>query len=176
MRLLIVDTETGGRDPQRHALLEVAALVVDGELQELGRFHSLVIPWPGLVIEPESLKLTGVDLQEVGRQGLAEGEALRRLLAFAAEYADGDGMPTLSGWNVAFDEGFLRAAAARHGLEWPFSHKLLDIQSVWAFRQRWDFRGLTSAAMTLWGRAPSHRALPDALLALDILRASFGGG
>ena len=106
---------------------------------------------------------------------MPERNAILALLGFVAKNADGDGFPILAGWNVGFDHALLKAAWGRHGLGWPFSHRMMDVQSVWAFWWGWDFKGLTHAASRVLGEAPQHRALPDALLTLRLLRMLLEG-
>jgi len=173
MRLLVVDTETGGIHSDTDALLEIGAVVVDEELTELGTFETLVHPFPGLVVDHESIAVTSLDLRAIREKGLPEKEAITSFLQFSIQSSDRDGPPVLSGWNVSFDAAFLKAAFLRHGVQWPFGHRTLDVQSIWAFRQRWDFSGLQNACATVLGKTPPHRALPDALITVEVLRKLF---
>lgn len=169
MHLLVVDTETGGLEPAADALLEIGALLVNSNLEELGRFDLLVRPWPGLGMREDSLAVNGLKPADLEMLGAPEHEALQSLLDFTAQPL-GKGPVILAGWNVSFDQAFLREAFRRHRLRWPFGHRSLDIQSVWAFCHGWDFSGLTNASTLLFGATPQHRALSDALVTLEILK------
>ncbi|MDP2948058.1 MAG: 3'-5' exonuclease [Chloroflexota bacterium] len=175
MRLLIVDVEAGGFEAQKHALLEIGAVVANHKLDELDRFHAIICPSSALVVGAEALKVTGLALRELSQTGIPERSAILGLLGFAAKHADGGPFPILAGWNISFDSEFLMAACRRHGLGWPFSHRMMDVQSVWAFHQGWNFNGLTDAARKILDDAPQHRALSDALLTLRLLKALFEG-
>ena len=57
-RLLVIDTETGGIDPNQHALLSVAAVdTVDGEA-----FTAMIRPSPEWICDPQALAKNGFTL------------------------------------------------------------------------------------------------------------------
>ena len=61
---VVVDLETGGFNPQKHAILELAAvhLQFDQDHLVLGeQWHQPVEPYPGSTIDDAALKVTGID-------------------------------------------------------------------------------------------------------------------
>lgn len=121
--LVVIDVETGGLDPQRDALLSVAAV----DSRDGARFHTLVRAAPGARISDEALAVNGFcreDCLSLARP--AEADALRRLAA----WLDARRPFIAAGCNVAFDAAFLRAAAARAGLALEIGHRLFDIQTL----------------------------------------------
>ena len=62
---VIVDVETGGFDSERHALLEIAAVTVrmdeDGWLHPDPAVSTHVEAFPGSLLDPRSLEVTGID-------------------------------------------------------------------------------------------------------------------
>lgn len=172
MRFLVIDTESGGLDPLRNALLEIGAVVVDESLNEIASFEALVAPAVGMTVEKTALDINHIDLAEVEKYGPSENQALHAFRDFVERYQPYPGPFILAGWNVALDIAMLKAALERQCCSWwPFSHKTLDIQAIWAFCQNWDFGGLKNASKKVRGIGVEHRALPDARLSLDILRA-----
>ncbi len=169
MHLLVIDTETSGLDPACNALIEIGAVLVSPSLEEVGRFQILVQPCPYLQIDPESLCISGLSLAELGTKGVPEVDAIAGLSEFVRYPLEG-GPVVLAGWNISFDQAFLMAAFRRVQIQWPFGHRSLDIQSVWAYANDWDFGGLTKASQKLFGGGPPHRAMPDALLTLEVLK------
>lgn len=114
MKLLFVDCETGGTDPERHSLLSVGVTFGEGVERE---WH---IEQPEYVVCSEALDVNGIDIR-------AGGVTLERM---ALELDRGWTGPDvhLAGWNVSFDERFLRVALAPWG--WPWARKTLDVQSL----------------------------------------------
>ena len=113
-----MDLETGGFDPLRHALLEIAAVTLgfrEGSLQIEQRLRWPVLPFPGAVIEPASLKVTGIDLDDPQRGAVSEKEALRQLFRQVRKDLKRQGCQRgiILAHNAAFDAGFLRRATQR---------------------------------------------------------------
>ena len=136
-RLLIIDTETGGIDPDRHSLLSLAAVVwadgrVDGEIE-------ILVSETDITVTARALEINRIDLVEHARKAVPPAEALSRLLGvvadqFGEELAAGDQV-VLVGHNVGFDVGFLRRLCRLAGSAFPqmFSHRTLDTASVLRF-------------------------------------------
>ena len=116
---VVVDVETGGFDWNRHALLEIAAVPIDVDadgklvLGEAASVH--VEPAPGTDIDPQSLEVTGIDLDHPFRFAKPEREALEHVFApvRAAVKKHGCQRAILVGHNAHFDLNFLNAAVNR---------------------------------------------------------------
>jgi DNA polymerase III epsilon subunit-like protein len=136
-KLLVIDTETGGIDPDRHSLLSLAAAVwADGCLE--GEIEIFVAE-PDITVTARALEINRIDLVEHARTAVPPAEALSRLLDFVADHfpaelAVGDQV-VLVGHNVGFDIGFLRRLCRLAGAPFPalFSHRSLDTASVLRF-------------------------------------------
>jgi ribonuclease T len=116
---VVVDVETGGFDCNRHALLEIAAVPIelDGDgVFVMGQTVSThVEPFPGSVLDPKSMEITGIDVDHPFRDAKPEREALDiifRHVRAAARQAECQ-RAILVGHNAQFDLGFLNAAVAR---------------------------------------------------------------
>lgn len=118
---VVVDVETGGFDWNRHALLEIAVapldLDADGKLVVGEVTSSHVIPAAGTEIDPKSLEVTGIDIDNPLRGALHERAALDAVFAPVREAVKKHGCQRaiLVGHNAHFDLNFLNAAVARCG-------------------------------------------------------------
>ena len=118
---VVVDVETGGFDWNRHALLEIAVAPIDldaqGQLVVGDVTSSHVIPATGTEIDPKSLEVTGIDIDNPLRGALHERAALDVVFAPVREAVKKHGCQRaiLVGHNAHFDLNFLNAAVARCG-------------------------------------------------------------
>lgn len=119
-RLLVIDTETGGFDPNQHALLSVAAVdTVDGEA-----FTAMIRPSPEWICDPQALARNGFTLDFLEKNGRPEREVIQDFSLWLGERR----FHILAGCNVAFDVLFLSAAFHRQGITWPMG-KMIDLQA-----------------------------------------------
>lgn len=120
-RLIVIDTETGGFDPSRHALLSVAAVdSIDNE-----SFMAIIKPHPEWICEPEALAKNGFTMDFLTKNGRPERDVIQDFALWLGTRR----FSVLAGCNVAFDLGFLREAFTRHALTWPMG-KTVDLQAA----------------------------------------------
>ncbi|TDK28694.1 ribonuclease T [Luteimonas aestuarii] len=168
---VVVDVETGGFDWNRHALLEIAAVPLD--LDDDGRLvlgqtaSAHVDPAPGTLIDPQSLEVTGIDLDHPFRMAKPERDALDHVFApvRAAIRKHGCQRAILVGHNAHFDLNFLNAAVARSGHKrnpfHPFSvFDTVTLAGV-AYGQTVLARAVQAAGFD-WNTREAHSALYDA--------------
>jgi DNA polymerase III alpha subunit (gram-positive type) len=109
-KILFVDVETTGLDPDTDYLLEVACAVLDpstGEVTE--RYENLVCIPPDIVRRAwEPKRFDGLDFQN--------GQDLHQICKALVPYLTD---ATIAGQNPAFDIGFLKKAFATCGIDWP---------------------------------------------------------
>ena len=116
---VIVDIETGGFDPERHALLEIAAIVVhmdaEGLLHPAPVVSTHVEPFEGSLLDPRSLEITGIDPGHPFRAALPERAALDHIFKPVRQAVREAGCQRaiLVGHNAAFDISVLNAAIRR---------------------------------------------------------------
>ena len=116
---VIVDVETGGFDVERHALLEIAAIVV--RMDEEGMLHpepavaTHVQPFEGSELDPRSMEITGIDPDHPFRAALPERQALDHIFKPVRQAVRDAGCQRaiLVGHNAAFDVAALNAAIRR---------------------------------------------------------------
>jgi DNA polymerase III epsilon subunit-like protein len=158
-RYAIVDVETTGFSPREDRVVEVACVVIDARLREIGTFASLVDP--GRPIPPYATAVHGIrDRDVVGAPALeALAPRLRALTAGA----------TVVAHNVAFDRRFLTCLEDR---EWlctlRLARRVFPRAPAYANQALRDYLGIDDPRLR--GRA-AHRAFADALVTAGVLRA-----
>lgn len=123
---IVVDVETGGFDPIKDALLEVAMQAV--EMDEAGLLSpgpieaEHIIPFKGAHLDPKALEFNKIDPYHPFRFAKSEEEGLERLFGFVKEQLkryDCD-RAVLVGHNAWFDLSFIKEATMRSKLNSPF--------------------------------------------------------
>ena len=174
---VVVDVETGGFDPLRHALLEIAAVVLemdaDGMLRRGATHSTHVAPFPGALLDPKSLEITGIIVDHPLRFAVEERAALDHIFTpvRAAAKAAGCQRAILVGHNAAFDVAVLNAAIARTQHKRSPFHPFSTFDTVslagLAFGQTVLSRALQAAGIE-WDSAQAHSAIYDAERTADL--------
>lgn len=121
--MIVVDVETTGTHPDRHAILSIGA--VDFEAPARQFFGECRI-WDGALIESDALAVNGFTPEQATDPARpAQEELLGRFISFCRDTP----VRVLGGFNTAFDRDFLQAAAVRCNLDWLFGHRVLDLHS-----------------------------------------------
>ena len=116
---VVIDVETGGTDPNKDALLEIAAITLSLNphgLMELDEtFHHHVKPFEGGNLDPKALAFNKIDPLHPFRFAIDENEALKQLFTFVKEAKKQNHCTraVLVGHNAWFDLAFVKAAALR---------------------------------------------------------------
>jgi len=119
---VVVDVETGGCNPRTDALLEIAAVFVDtdvdGLLKPVGAWSHHTQAFEGGNLDPEALAVNKIDPHHPFRFAIPEKEALSELFAHIHSMLEKTGCrrALLVGHNAHFDLSFIHAAARRTGL------------------------------------------------------------
>ena len=169
--VIVVDVETTGTDPDKDAVVQIAACRLSGTGQlEDPPFMTYVRPTCQISAGAQAIHgLSMDDLQDAP----SLDEAIQEFNTYAQPGA------VLCGHNVAFDAAFLRAAYASAGVDYPFDYHILDVWSVAFFlleTQRINLRSLNlSVLCELYGipRSSTHDALEDVRATASILRNMF---
>ncbi len=119
---VVVDLETGGFDSATNPLLELACTMLgwrDDTLHVHEHHAWSVAPFADAVIDPASLRVTGIDLEDPDRQALDEKEVLKDFFKRVrnAMKSAGCHRAIMVAHNAAFDHGFLHAACTRAGIK-----------------------------------------------------------
>jgi oligoribonuclease len=158
-RLVWIDCEMTGLDIVADALIEVAALVTDFDLNVLGDGVDIVVKPPGEAIAQMDPYVRTMHersglLEELdGGVTLAEAEA--QVLAYVREHCADGSRPPLAGNTVATDRSFLIRDMPT--LEAFLHYRIVDVSSIKELSRRWFPRAYFAAPTKSGG----HRALAD---------------
>lgn len=167
---VVVDVETGGFDPEKDALLEIAASVI--RMSEKGRLYAEpavmahVEPFEGSNIDPRALEVTGIDPDHPLRAAQGERDALDSVFTPVRKAVRDSGCQRaiLVGHNAAFDLSFLNAAVRRTGHKrnpfHPFSCFDTATLSGLAYGQTVLSKAMDAAGLE-FDRREAHSAMYD---------------
>ena len=167
-RLVWIDCEMTGLDIRADALVEVAALVTDFDLNVLGEGVDIVIKPP-----PEALDQmvpfvremhTTSGLLEVLDSGTTLEDAEAQVLAYVKQHCADGSRPPLAGNTVATDRAFLSRDTPE--LEAFLHYRIVDVSSIKELSRRWFPRAYYNAPAKNGG----HRALADIRESIEELR------
>jgi len=133
VKIVVLDVETGGLDPQKDSILSLGAVVwEDGELKE--RIYFMVNEGD-IKADPKALAINGLSVEEVQREGADPKAAVAMFRQWMAN-AGLNVMPgkvTMGGHNVAFDAGFVERLFRLAGARNPFAYRRICTQSAALF-------------------------------------------
>lgn len=158
-RIVWIDCEMTGLDLGRDALIEVAALVTDFELTQLGEGVDLVIRPPEEAMAQmddfvrQMHTTSGLIDELAGGVTLADAEAA--VLEYVREWVPEPRKAPLGGNTVGTDRTFLARDMA--GLEAHLHYRVIDVSSIKELARRWFPRAYFAAPAKTGG----HRALAD---------------
>jgi oligoribonuclease len=167
-RLVWIDCEMTGLDLGADALIEVAALVTDFELNVLGDGVDVIVKPP-----PEALDQmdpfvrdmhTSSGLLEELADGVPLDEAEQQVLAYIKEHCPDGSRPPLAGNTVATDRSFLARDMVE--LESFLHYRIVDVSSIKELARRWYPRAYYGAP----AKSGNHRALADIQESIEELR------
>lgn len=150
------------------ALIEVAALVTDYELNQLGDGIDVVIRPPDAALAQmddfvREMHTTSGLLRELP-EGVTLPQAEEAVLAYVRRYVPEPGKAALGGNTVGTDRGFL--ARDLPALESHLHYRVIDVSSIKELARRWYPRVYFNAPAKNGG----HRALADIRESIDELR------
>ncbi|MBK5930087.1 ribonuclease T [Halochromatium salexigens] len=168
---VVVDVETAGFDPQRHALLEIAAVIIrmdaDGWLVPGATHACHVLPFLGSELDPSALAFNKIDPDHPFRDAIAEHQALPKILnpIRKAVASQGCNRAILVGHNAHFDLGFVKAAVERNDYKHNPFHAFSVFDTVSLAGLAYGQTVLAKAAQLAglsWDNAAAHSAIYDA--------------
>ncbi|HEY5229839.1 MAG TPA: oligoribonuclease [Galbitalea sp.] len=166
--LVWIDCEMTGLDLRTDALIEVALLMTDAELNVVGDGVDLVIkpPQEALDTMPDvvrAMHTTSGLLDELGA-GITLAEAEEQLLIAVRQYVPEVRKAPLCGNSIATDRGFI--ARDLPVLDDHLHYRMIDVSSIKELARRWYPRVYFASPAKKGG----HRALADIQESIDELR------
>jgi oligoribonuclease len=167
-RLVWIDCEMTGLDLGVDALIEVAALVTDFELNVLGDGVDIVIAPPPQALTQMIELVRDMHTRSGLLDELATGTTLEdaqaQVLAYVREHCPEGSRPPLAGNTVATDRSFL--ARDMPELESFLHYRIVDVSSIKELARRWYPRAYYAAPE----KNGNHRALADIRESIEELR------
>ncbi|MDQ0748665.1 oligoribonuclease [Streptomyces africanus] len=158
-RMVWIDCEMTGLSLSDDALIEVAALVTDSELNVLGEGVDIVIRPPDRALEtmPDVVRQmhTSSGLLSELPDGTTLKDAEEQVLTYVREHVKEPGKAPLCGNSVGTDRGFLLRDMPT--LEDYLHYRIVDVSSIKELARRWYPRAYFNSPQ----KNGNHRALAD---------------
>ena len=168
-RLVWIDCEMTGLDLSRDLLIEVACVITDAELSEIGDGIDLVISAPEQALrEMDEVVVqmhadSGLDAAVLAST-LSLADAEQQVLAFVREHVPEPRKAPLCGNSIGTDRGFL--ARDMPTLDAYLHYRMIDVSSIKELARRWYPRAYYASPEKKGG----HRALADIRESVQELR------
>ena len=159
-RLVWIDCEMTGLELERDALIEVAALVTDSELNILGDGVDVVVHADddllgGMVDIVREMHARSGLTDEVRKSAVTVAEAEQRVLEYITKHVPEPRSAPLCGNSIATDRGFL--ARDMPTLDSYLHYRMIDVSSIKELCRRWYPRVYFGQP----AKGLAHRALAD---------------
>ncbi|GAB3992547.1 oligoribonuclease [Nocardioides marmoraquaticus] len=163
-----IDCEMTGLSLEADALVEVAALVTDYDLNVLGEGVDVVVRPPQEALEQmvefvRTMHTTSGLLEELAA-GVTLAEAEEQVVDYVRSECPDGSRPPLAGNSVATDRGFL--ARDMPELDSLLHYRIVDVSSIKELARRWFPRAYYNAPE----KGGGHRALADIRESIEELR------
>lgn len=167
-RIVWIDCEMTGLDNVADALVEVAAVVTDSELNVLGEGVDVVIAPPAEALAQmgdfvRTMHTTSGLIEELA-DGTTLADAQRQVLDYVRTWVPDPGKAPLAGNSVGTDKVFLDRDMPE--LVAHLHYRIIDVSSMKELARRWYPRVYFASPKKNGG----HRALADILESIDELR------
>jgi oligoribonuclease len=167
-RMVWIDCEMTGLDLVRDALVEIAVVVTDSDLNVLGDGVDIVIKPPAeSLVDMNQVVIdmhTSSGLLDELPNGTTLAEAQERVLAYVTEHVPEPRKAPLAGSSVYTDRGFLSRDMPE--LDAHLHYRLVDVSTLKELARRWYPRAYYNAPEKHGG----HRALADILDSIEELK------
>lgn len=167
--LVWLDMEMTGLDPSKERIIEIATILTDGNLVELG-------VGPELVIHQDDAVLAAMDdwnrthhkasglTERVKSSTVTDGDAEAQTLAFIAQHVGAKDRPVLAGNSIHQDRRFIRKYMPK--LDVRLHYRMVDVSTIKEIARRW-FPAIIAKQPA---KKDTHRALDDIRESIDELR------
>ena len=129
MKILFLDTETGGLDETIYSLLTIGLVVWDDKNNI--DMKEIWISKEQYITDPKSMAINKINLNLLQEKGVSELDAIKCVENFCTKHF-GNEKIILAGHNISFDVSFLKKLYRTYGYDFEtrFSHKMIDTVSI----------------------------------------------
>jgi DNA polymerase III epsilon subunit-like protein len=122
--MIILDVEASGLDPNQNSILSIGAFDF---YNPSNKFYGECKVWDGAHINDEALAINGFTADEaLDSSKQTDVELIQKFIEWSKTCKE----KTFAGQNPSFDRDFLRSAALRGKLDWPFAYRTIDQHSL----------------------------------------------
>ena len=167
--LVWLDMEMTGLDPARERIIEVATILTDGQLVEIGAGPDLVIHQPDDILaamDDWNKKHHGASglVDRVRASAVTEGDAEAQTLEFINKHVGAKDRPVLAGNSIHQDRRFIHRYMP--SLDARLHYRMVDVSTIKELARRWYPQVIAKQPK----KNESHRALDDIRESIDELR------
>ena len=130
--LIILDIETTGLNGMKYSVCELAAIKLDEDLNEVGRYHSEKYIKP---LEENYLKQS-MKTHGISKKTLEKAPGFETVINDFITWTD-KGESELSSWGIAFDFPFMQCQFYKIHEKWPFDYRYFDLRTVVRYESAW---------------------------------------
>ena len=167
-RLVWIDCEMTGLDPVADALVEIAALVTDYDLNVLGEGVDIIIKPPDEALAQMDDFVrdmhTSSGLLDQLAAGTTLADAEQQVVDYLSEHCPEGSRPPLAGNSVGTDRLFISRDMAK--LDALLHYRVVDVSTIKELARRWFPRAYYGAP----DKRGNHRALADIQESVEELR------
>lgn len=163
--IILTDFETTGLDPFRHEIIDIGAIKVTHNLQEIERLDIKVRPDSICTAEPKALEINGYN-EEEWETALSSVAAAVLFQGFAAT-------GVLAAWNITFEYTFMQQMFKKTRIFDPLDYHRIDIPSIaWMLIPELKYLSMDAVGkhFNMKPEATPHRGIRGAAYELEILR------
>jgi len=122
--MIIVDSEWSGVDASKHSVLSIGALDF---YNPSNQYYGECKIWDGAHISDEAIAVNGFTKEQCTDPAkMPEGELIKEFIRWGEQCRN----HTFAGQNVGVDLSFLRTAAFRAHVNWPFAQRVIDLHTL----------------------------------------------
>ena len=130
MKILFIDTETGGLDAKKHSLLTIAlAVYKDGAILSESEYK---VKHKEYIVTPKALEVNNINLIEHDKKASEGSFIVQQIIMYINRNFRRDEKVIIAGHNIEFDNGFLAKLFDDENEVWSklVSHRKIDTCSL----------------------------------------------
>lgn len=189
MKRVFFDLETGGIDPKRHPIIQIAAIATDAELNELESFECK-LRFNANECDPKALEANCFNAETWSKSAVSSPSAISDFSAFLGRHASVQQISKRTGrpyyvaqmvsYNGPFDGDFLKEWYCIEGAFMPASYRVMCAMQrvLWHFDELpselprpVNFKLGTVCQFLRVSLEVAHDAMADVRATVDVLRA-----